>query len=555
VAVVGGEVILAEELAGILSLEQRLFPSAEEELAEKRRLLDSIVETRLLVREAYRQKLDQDSLIRAFEEFERPLFLIDALYFREVRDKVRLTQSEIMRYYRALQKDRCFRQILTPQRALVDSLLRLLRQGARFDSLALAYSEDPSSASRAGDIGCCGWARRAPDLLFDKTLAMKPGEIEGPFRLPEGWILVQCYEERPGKLPDLKVFEPELRNLVEPLRANQRSAELAGEVRKKLNFRVIDSAARFVNLKQRELSKVKGQAPGMLERFSIYLRTEELTTAERDMPLVTYDGGSITVGQYMERLQGSVPMNRMVLDSGETTRAVLFQLVFREAMANRALALGLDKDPEFSNRLKKAVETEMARLLQARMLSGIRPDTAAARAYFQAHSEEFVQPAAAHLFEINRPREAELLELKKGIQGKPQFMAGASQFTARAHLRPTGGELGWVEQHQFPELFAAASKMKPGQIAGPIELADGSFSLVYLEAKRPSRKQTYREVQEGLLRKLWGQALDSVFAGWMAEQKRKVTVTLYPEVLEKTVDRAYYAKLKDWQDKLKEGTG
>ncbi|MCI0330770.1 MAG: peptidyl-prolyl cis-trans isomerase [candidate division Zixibacteria bacterium] len=552
VAAVGEEKILAGEITEILERQRLLFPSAEEELAEKMRLLDSLVETRLLVQEAYRQKLDQDSLIRAFAESERPLFLLDVLYFREARDKVRLTNAEVLRYYRAFRTDRCFKQILTFDGKLADSLLSFLRRGARFDSLALLHSKDPLSAPKGGDIGWYGWSRKLPEPLFARGVEMKPGDLAGPFRMPEGWLLLQCYEQRPAQLPDLRLFEPELRKLLEPSREADRAANLVVEIRKNLNFRIVDSTARFVNLMQKELSKVV--EPGRPERYSIYLQTDMLSSAQRDMPLLTFKGGAVTAGQYLQTLQGSRPMDRLVLDTTEETKARLFQLVFQEAMVNAALSKGLDKDPEFLKLFKGAVEGRMALLLKARLLSSVRIDSPAVRSYFGTHSEEFLVPAALHLFEINRPSREEIDSLKKGVRDKGQLLAAASRFTARTHLRPLNGELGWVEQHQFPELFAAAAKMKKGQIAGPIELADGSFSLIYLEAKRPARKQSFGEVKEGLWQRLWMRAADSAFAVWTAGQKKKTPVAVYPEVLQKTVDPVYYAKLKEWREQAKEGT-
>ncbi|HXF48717.1 MAG TPA: peptidyl-prolyl cis-trans isomerase [Verrucomicrobiae bacterium] len=553
VAEIGGEKITIEDITGQLSLQGRLFGSPEEELAEKQRILDSIVEARLLLHEAYREKLDQDSLIKAFEELERPLFLIDALYFKEVRDKAMLSSSEVLRYYRAFRNDRCFKQILVTDGRLADSLLRLLRKGARFDSLAAAHTKDPISAPKGGDIGCYGWSRKPPGALLEQTAELEKGELAGPFRLPEGFLILQCYEERPAELPDLKVFEPELRALLEPDRSLRRSAEYVAEVRKKLDFRIIDSTARFVNRMQRELSTVR--VPGQPERYSVYIRTEELAPAQRDMPLVVYKGGTVTAGQFLETQQGSAPMARLVLDTTERTEAMLFQLVFRDAMVQTARSHGLEKDPAYLKRLKQAVENQMAALYKSRLLSGLPFDTGRAQAYFRAHPEEFVLPAAVHLFEVNRTMRGDILALKDSVKNKPQFVAAASRLTNRVRLRPSGGDLGWVEQHQFPELFAQAAKMKLGQIAGPVELADGSFSLIYLEARRPERKQNFAEVRNALLERLWIKAEDSAFAAWMGNQKKQLKVAVYPEVLEKTIDRAYYAKLKAWQDKQQGGAG
>lgn len=552
VALVGNEEILMEEISGPLDQQGRLFASAEEELTEKRRLLDSIVETRLLVQESYRQKLDSDSLIRAFGEQERPLFLIDVLYFREVRDKVRLSKAEVQRFYRSLQVDRCYRQILTPHKMLADSLFALAHKGARFDSLATAHSRDRLSAPAGGDIGCYGWSTKLPEALFEKVVEMKPGELGGPFRTPNGWLLLQCYDQKPARLPDLKVFEPELRNLLEPYREDRRSPDFVAKVRKELDFRIVDSTARFVNVKQQELSKI--MTPGQREEsHSIYIRTEELTPAQRDMPLITYKGGLVTAGQYLDIIQGSMPGARMTLDTGETTTAMLFQLVFRDAMTQTAVSKKLDKDPEFLKLFKQAVEGQMAALLKNRIYSSVPFDTARVRAYYNAYPDEFREFPAVHLFEINRPSQQDITALKPGVRGKAQLMAAASQVTARTRLRSSGGDLGWVEQHQYPELFAAASKMKIGEIAGPVALADGSFSLIYLEAKRPSRKQSLAEVKDGLTEKLWIRAQDSALADWMEKQKKKIKVAVYPEVLKKTVDQTYYAKLKEWQNKQKEG--
>ncbi|HEU4436169.1 MAG TPA: peptidyl-prolyl cis-trans isomerase [candidate division Zixibacteria bacterium] len=553
VAEVGGDKITVEDITGQLSLQGRLFGSPEEELAEKQRILDSIVEARLLLREAYREKLDRDSQILAFEKLERPLFLIDALYFKEVRDKARLSNAEVLRYYRIFRNDRCFKQLLVRDERLADSLLALLKKGARFDSLAAAHTKDPVSAPKGGDIGCFGWSRKPPGALLEQTAELKRGELAGPLRMPEGFLILQCYEERPAELPDLKVFEAELRVLLEPERGLRRSAEYVAEVRKKLDFRIIDSAARFVNRMQQELSTIR--VPGQPERYSIYLRTEELTKSQREMPLAVYKGGAITAGQYLETQQGSAPMTRLVLDTTERTRALLFQLVFRDAMASMAASKGLEKDAEFLKRLKQAVENQMASMYKSRIYSTVRFDTARVRTYYNAHPEEFVMPSAVHLFELNRSAREDIASLKDSIRNKAQFMAAASRLTNRVRLRPARGELGWVEQHQFPELFAAASKLKPGGIGGPVELSDGSFSLIYLEAKRPSRKLPYADVKVGLWERLWTEAGDSVFGAWMAEQKKKVKVAVYPEVLEKTIDRKYYAKLKEWQEKLKEGSG
>lgn len=546
VAVIGQDTIKAEIITRAFEKNRHLFKNAEEELAQKQTFLNLLVEERLLIQEAYRQKIDRDSSIKLYEALQGPLFLIDHLYFREVQDKVRLTPDDVARLYDALKQDRCLKKILVKDRTQADDLLRRLRQGENFDSLARRFSKDQVSGMRGGDAGCFGWNQRIPQH-FEEVLKMKPGNLAGPFGLPEGWLLLYCYEQRPAVLPERTLIEKELRGLIEGEREIRRSAQFVREVRGELNYRIVDSTARLANLLQKELSKV--ETPGQPLRYSVRLRTEELSESERNMPLLTYDGGVFTLGQYLEQLQGSFAEIRPALDTTETTRALFFQLIFRNAMEKAALQRKLDQDPDYLRTMRQAVEGQMALRMKSRILAGFRLDSSAAKTYFDAHPDEFIQPEAFHLLEINRSGERELLHLKPELKSKPDFSSAASQLTARQQLRPSGGDLGWVEKFQFPELFEAASKLKVGQIAGPVKLLDGSFSLIYLDEKRPARKQKFAELKDRLYDNLLAQKEDSVFRAWMTERKQKTKISLFPETLEKTLDYERYARLREEEAK------
>lgn len=540
VAMVGEDEIRLEAVSEAFRGE-RLFASPGEELAEKQKFLDRLVEQRLLIREAYRQKLDRDTLIRAFEAAERPLFLLDLLYFREVREKIKLSDNELRGLYGALKNDRCLRQIVTTRKRDADEILARLKKGEDFEKLAQQHSRDRASALKGGDIGCYGWSR-PPAGNIEQFLRLKKGDLLGPLEFPTGWAIFQCYDLRPAQIPDFEWVRAELRGLVEGARETFRSAEFVEEIRNQLNFRIADSAARLVNRKQVELSKI--EAPGQPVRYSNQIRIDELSPAERNLPLITYRQKSITVGQYLQSIQGSVPSFRLVLDTTEKTRALLFQLIFQDALLEVARGRGLDKEPQYLRMVREGVEKQMAALLQNRMLADIPPDSTAAQKYYDNHAEEFVRSLSIHLYEVNRPLEKELLALRPQILNKDEFLAAASQLTARTQLRAAYGDLGWVEQFQQPELFAAAAKMKGGGIGGPVKLADGSFSLIYLNGRRDRYKQKFSEVKDSLIQVLWAQARDSVFNAWLAEQKQKTKIGLFPEVLKKKLDYERYDRLK-----------
>ncbi len=527
------------------------FRSVAEELAEKQKFVDLLVEERLLVQEAYRRKLDLDTMLVSFDATEIPLLLIDLLYEREVREKSGVSQEELRQLHGALKNEYCLKQIVVFSEETKREVEARLRRGEPFERLMSSFMGETPLVGQAGDRGCYGWARRPPVLLFEKVFKMKPGEWAGPFPMSPGWLFLYCYELRPTEPPGWRDVETDLRLLVESGREESRSKEFLRKIRGEMEFRVIDSTARLANRKQEELSKI--ETPGKPTRYSVRIRINELSPRERAMPLVTYKGGGLRLGQYLENLQGSIPSARPVLDSSEATRNLLFDIVIQHVMVLAAEYRGLDRDPVYHQMVRQAVEGKLALAARERILQGVRIDSFVIRSYFANHPEEFVEPAAYYLYEINSPNEKELGRVKPSLKNKSEFSSAASQLTSREQIKRIGGEMGWVEQFQFPELFAAASKMKIGQIAGPVGLADGSFSLIYLESRRPPRKNNFEEVRGALNNKLLAQVRDSAFMTWLAEQKQKTKIVLFPEILKKTIDYDRYARLKEGETKKSGG--
>jgi peptidyl-prolyl cis-trans isomerase D len=95
-------------------------------------------------------------------------------------------------------------------KARAESALSRIRGGADFAQVAKEMSEDPSTASRGGDLGLIAAAELVPDV--DKLIqSLKPGEIGGPIRSPFGYHVVKVFEVVPGARKELKEVAPTLR--------------------------------------------------------------------------------------------------------------------------------------------------------------------------------------------------------------------------------------------------------------------------------------------------------------------------------------------------------
>ena len=76
------------------------------------------------------------------------------------------------------------------QKAAIDSIYALLKNGADFDSLAIALSEDPGSARKGGRLPWFGPGRMVPEFE-DASFTLENGAISEPFATSYGYHIVK----------------------------------------------------------------------------------------------------------------------------------------------------------------------------------------------------------------------------------------------------------------------------------------------------------------------------------------------------------------------------
>jgi len=95
-------------------------------------------------------------------------------------------------------------------KARAETTLARIRGGADFAQVAKETSEDPSTASRGGDLGLIAAGELVPEV--DKAIqGLKPGELGGPVRSPFGFHILKVVEVVPGSRKELKEVAPTLR--------------------------------------------------------------------------------------------------------------------------------------------------------------------------------------------------------------------------------------------------------------------------------------------------------------------------------------------------------
>ena len=181
--------------------------------AEFERVLDELVDQRLLALEARRRGLHQSEEARRRMALAEERILGNVLVETALADAV--TEETIQRIYREqirlipLGEEVRARHILVDTRAEADAIAQLLAEGRDFAELAVAMSQDQATRLEGGDLGY--FTREGILPAFGSVAFSTPeGEVSEPFRSEFGWHLLKVVDRRRQPPPSIEALRPNL---------------------------------------------------------------------------------------------------------------------------------------------------------------------------------------------------------------------------------------------------------------------------------------------------------------------------------------------------------
>lgn len=207
-----------------------------------RRVLDEVIDQRLLAAEAVRMKLDKNPVAQQRLEAARQRILADMVVEGVVEKKVtenaiRELYQEQLRLSRQSEEVKA-RQIVVGTQAQAEEVKKLLAAGASFEALAMERSIDAATRFSGGDFGGFFTLDVMPEPYVAALKDAKAGELVGPFAVEGGFALVRVEEKRQEAPITLEAARPqivrfltydEVRELLETLRGKAKIEPLLGK--------------------------------------------------------------------------------------------------------------------------------------------------------------------------------------------------------------------------------------------------------------------------------------------------------------------------------------
>ncbi|ACF12784.1 PpiC-type peptidyl-prolyl cis-trans isomerase [Chloroherpeton thalassium ATCC 35110] len=242
--------------------------------------LDKYITFRLKVKDAQDRGFGQDpSLLQELKDYRaqlaEPYLMERAVMEKNLRDLYDKQQEEInASHILALVSSaadpadtlRAYQKIMEAR--------KLILAGAPFDSVALAFSEDPSVRQNKGNLGYFSGGMMVYQFE-DAAYGGKVGELVGPFRTRYGYHIVKIYDRRPKTQPirasHIMVALPKSPTPSDTLKAYRKAESILRRIQKGEDFQSI--------AKKESDDKLSGARGGDLGLFGLNRMVKPFETA------------------------------------------------------------------------------------------------------------------------------------------------------------------------------------------------------------------------------------------------------------------------------------
>jgi parvulin-like peptidyl-prolyl isomerase len=368
---------------------------------------------------------------------------------------------------------------------------------------------------------------------------MQPGEVSPPVKSDFGWHVIKVIEKQPNETRGtFEEAKTQIRNQILEQKKQRLTEVYVKSIRTKYNIRV-DSVTCNYLLKKRE-NLYPPQLLSSLPKNDF--DDKQLDRNEKEMVIATWDGGQMTLLDYLMRIHQIPEQYKPNLDQYDAIAETIFNLKMQEILAFEANKAGLESDAGFQRKLKLFKEMAMADVMRNDSIKPAQqPDDASARTYYDAHPDEFSNPARIRLFEIQLSDELLAAKLAKQLKSLNDFKAKAADLTERPSMRSVSGELGYIDRKFSPELFDAAWDKAVGTVGGPVA-AGGKYSVYYVVDKLQPELKDFLGVKRDIMVRQLSDFRKQAFDTWLSEARAKTKVEIDETALRGSIDLTKYAK-------------
>ena len=516
-ASVGEREITSEDLRAFEPLADRALSAELTETQRDSALLRALIDKTVLLAEARRRGIGEEAWFGRQLRARVDAHVVDLYTTTLINEQVSVSREEMEEHFAATHRDRALRYagILVESEEEAREILELVEDGADFAELARERSLFEKTRGQGGDIGIFLLKDETdPPIrpIFQLEVGALSEPLSAPFRGRRHFALFKILDALPV---GLETAFDEVKQEVFGRKREQRERAVLDSLGDRYTPRIIE---KNVISAAREFA-AKGLAGEL-----------------RKVPLCAWDGGEITVEEYLTMAGGREEGISSLADPARVVKVLEGGIIPAVLCLEAAKTLGLYEDPGTLKWRENERQDLLVSALKKREVDDRVPETTflEAEKFYKEYPGKFMTWETIEVTEIMVGDRGRAEELREELEAGADAGELARQHTIREGLDHHDGLVTLNKGTQFrygEPLFEAARKLAPGEIGGPVELENGHsvfkvVSRVPPQVKpfnEPSQKRArayvridrYRRTFVEFVRILWEQHEVQVFAEYL----------------------------------------
>jgi len=243
--------------------------------------------------------------------------------------------------------------------------------------------------------------------------------------------------------------------------------------------------------------------------------------------LASFSEQTITLGEF-NQLWEEVPEDyKLQLDKS----MVLDQMISEKLLIQEAKNMGLEKDNDVLEQIKKMAEQILVQvLIEREILDKIKVNDEEVLEYYEQNKDSFTEKEQVHLYNILLETEEEAQDVLEQLKAGGDFSEIAIEKSAGPSAAQ-GGDLGYLSRGTIiPEIEEVVFALEVEELSEVIK-TDFGFHILKITEKKPETVKTLEEVKEDIIQTLLPNKQKEAFENLLEELKSKAEIEINEEAL------------------------
>jgi parvulin-like peptidyl-prolyl isomerase len=544
------------------SAHPRLLQSKDQQLA-KHEFLKQLIAEKLLSLEAQEKGLGQSEIFSNIITPLENMFVRDALYNMEIKNKCSYSQEEINEGVDRISKVLKVKFLFSKNWDELEEIHRHLKTGASFDSLLFSRIESKDQ-DLPKEITFGTMDKDVEDIVYE----LNPGEFTNPIESEDGYYILKLIDvEKNPALKDREMLLEDVKRIVETRAEYRRYVEyyrnFFSEHRVTADKEIFENLIKifvprfnekYFNNKSLypdsppEGKEIKSPLPlgeGWGEgkaTHKYFLRGDEVSSALQivnsnlqNKIFIKLSDKPIKVKYFLNQLSldGFFVRDISELSIRASLSAYIRKFIEDELLTITGKEKGLENSPGIKKYLSMWEDSYLSKMLMVNIFDSLKVTEEEVHLIYQDNNGRGFHLEFVNIAEVLSDSLSVIETVLNGLRNGADIKELAKKYTKRDSLRSKGGEFGFFPVTRHGEIGKIASQMNIGDIYGPIKLDEGYsvFQLIDRKEDTTGYSLSYDDIKDQIVMQLTLNKFEKYINEYNAKLAVKYGVEINEDVL------------------------